>query len=72
VLFLCTNALLLVMEVTSPYFGWWHAFSLMSSMSFSFIGMGMLHFYSTRMIETVHLRQGGTHIDVNFLNAFFG
>ena len=71
VLFICGSAILLVLEITSPYFGWWHGFYLACSLGFSFIGSGMLHRYSSRMIENLTVRKGGTHIDVKFMNAFF-
>lgn len=66
-----SQAFMLVTELTSPFFGWWHAFAAASGVGFSLIGSGMLHFYSTRMIETMHLLKGGQFVEVSYLNAFF-
>lgn len=70
VLGICSQAFMLVTELTSPFFGWWHAFAAASGCGFSLLGSGMLHFYSTRMIETMHLLKGGEYIEVTYLNAF--
>ena len=71
VLFISCNAFLLVMEIISPFFGWWHGISLLASMLLSLTGTRMLHYYSTRMVNSIWLHRNGQQVEVEFMNAFF-
>ena len=54
-LFISCGSFLLVMEIISPFFGWWHGISLLTSVMLSLTGTRMLHYYSTRMINSIWL-----------------
>ncbi|CAI2381021.1 unnamed protein product [Moneuplotes crassus] len=69
--FLCGNSVLLALELASPFFGYWHGVSLCLGISASFLYGGMLHYYSTRIIKNIYLKNDGEHVRVTYFNAFF-
>lgn len=69
--FIAGNTFLLVLEITSPFFGYWHGISLLTTVLLNLLGSRMLHYYSTRMINNMWVLQGGKHVEVEFMNAFF-
>ena len=52
-------------------FGWWHGISLLATIMLNLTGTRMLHYYSTRMVNTIWLHRNGHFVDIEFLNAFF-
>ena len=71
VFFFCGNSVLLVLEVINPFFGFWHSFSESMMILFSVSGSSLLQYYSKRMINDIWLEQDGSHVEVQFMNAFF-
>ena len=62
---------MLALEFISPFFGWWHGFSLSIGLILS-IGYGViLQYYSSKMVNSIHLSSDGKHAHVEFLNAFW-
>ena len=62
---------MLAFELSSPFFGWWHAISLCLGVGASAFYGGMLHYYSTRMIRNVYLKNDGETVRIQLFNAFF-
>lgn len=52
-------------------FGWWHGISLLATILLNLLGTRMLHYYSTRMVNSVWLHRNGQLVDIEFMNAFF-
>jgi len=71
VVFFSGNAILFAFELANPFFGFWHALSLLSSITASVIYGGMLHYYSSRFVSDIFLKSNGKQIRVKLLNAFF-
>jgi len=69
-LFTVGNSVLLLLEMTSPFFGWWHSFSLCASLFFTGSSSAMLQYYSKRMAENIYLLESGKMIEIEFFNAF--
>ena len=69
--FIAGNSLLLILEVTSPFFGYWHGMSLLATVLFNILGARMLNYYSSRMINNMWLTRDGKTVEVEFMNAFF-
>ena len=69
--FLCGNSILLALELASPFFGYWHGVSLCLGIGASFLYGGMLHFYSTKIIKNIYLKNDGETIRIKYFNAFF-
>ena len=69
--FLSGNSVLLALELTTPFFGWWHGMSLILGIGASCIYGAMLHYYSTRIIRNLYLKNDGETVRVEFFNAFF-
>ena len=69
--FIAGNTVLLILELTSPFFGYWHGLSLLATVLLNLLGSRMLNYYSTRMINSVWLLRDGKHVEVEFMNAFF-
>jgi len=63
--------MLLALEMSSPFFGWWHGFSLCLGIGTSFLYGGLLHYYSTRVIRNIYLKSDGETVRIEFYNAFF-
>ena len=70
VLFLAGNSVLYIMELTSPFFGYWHGVALLSTVLLNLIGARMLHYYSSRMVNNMWLHRDGKTVEVEFMNAF--
>ena len=69
--FIASNSVLFVLELTSPFFGYWHGVSLLSTVLLSLLGSRMLHYYSTRMINNIWIFKDGRNVEIEFMNAFF-
>ena len=69
--FIVGNSALLILEITSPFFGYWHGISLLSTVLINLSGSRMLHYYSTRMVNSMWLLKDGHTVEIEFLNAFF-
>ncbi|TNV71922.1 hypothetical protein FGO68_gene17578 [Halteria grandinella] len=69
--FIAGNSILLLLEIVSPFFGYWHGVSMGMTLFFSFMGGMMLNSYSTKMIQDIWLMPDGRHIEVTFFNAFW-
>lgn len=69
--FVISNSALLVLEVCSPFFGYWHGISLFSTVLLAMTGSRMLQYYSSRMVNNMWLLKDGKTIEVEFMNAFF-
>ena len=69
--FIGGNTMLLILELTSPFFGYWHGVSLLATVLLNLLGSRMLHYYSTRMINSMWLLRDGKTVEVEFMNAFF-
>eukprot|EP00347_Sterkiella_histriomuscorum_P011810 403371013 len=70
-IFIAGNSLLLLLEVLSPFFGYWHGVSLSMTLMFSLIGSFMIQHYSTRMINNIYILPDGQHIEIEYFNAFW-
>ena len=70
-LFIGGSSFLLVMEIISPFFGWWHGISLLATIMLNLTGTRVLHFYSTRMVNSLWLGTNGSQVEIEFMNAFF-
>lgn len=70
-MFIAGNTFLLILEVTSPFFGYWHGMSLLTTVMINLLGSRMLHHYSTRMVNNMWLLRDGKTIEIEFMNAFF-
>ncbi len=70
-LFVADNSLLLILEVTSPLFGYWHGVSLLTTVLLNLLGSRMLNHYSTRMVNSMCLLRDGKTVEIEFMNAFF-
>lgn len=62
---------LLILEVVSPFFGYWHGISLLTIVLINLGGARMLNHYSTRMINNLWLLKDGKTVEVQYMNAFF-
>ena len=71
VAFLCGNSILLALELASPFFGYWHGMSLLLGIGASFLYGGMLHYYSTRIVKNIYLKNDGETVRITYFNAFF-
>lgn len=69
--FIAGSSFLLVMEIISPFFGWWHGISLLATILLNLLGTRALHYYSTRMVNGIWLHRNGQLVDIEFMNAFF-
>jgi hypothetical protein len=69
--FIGGNSFLLILEVTSPFFGYFHGMSLLTTVLLNLLGSRMLNHYSTRMVNSMWLMRDGKHVEVEFMNAFF-
>lgn len=69
--FIGGNTMLLILELTSPFFGYWHGMSLLATVLLNLLGSRMLHYYSTRMINNLWLLRDGKTVEVEFMSAFF-
>ena len=63
--------MLLILELVSPFFGYWHGVSLLATVLLNLLGSRMLHFYSTRMVNNMWLLRDGKTVEIEFMNAFF-
>jgi len=70
-LFIGGNSALLVLELVSPFFGYWHGVSLLATVLLNLLGSRMLHYYSTRMVNNMWLLRDGKTVEIEFMNAFF-
>ena len=55
---------LLILEVVSPFFGYWHGISLLTIVLINLGGARMLNHYSTRMINNLWLLKDGKTVEV--------
>jgi len=69
--FIGGNSLLLILELTSPFFGYWHGVSLLTTVLINLLGSRMLHYYSTRMINNIWILRDGKTVEIELMNAFF-
>lgn len=70
-LFIGGNSFLLILELTSPFFGYWHGMSLLVTVMLNFLGARMLNYYSSRMVNGMWLLRDGKRVEIEFMNAFF-
>ncbi|CDW75092.1 UNKNOWN [Stylonychia lemnae] len=70
-IFIAGNSLLLLLEVLSPFFGYWHGVSLSMTLLFSFIGTYMIQYYSTRLIHDIYIIKDGKFCEVTYYNALW-
>jgi len=70
-IFIAGNTFLLILEVTSPFFGYWHGMSLLTTVMLNLLGSRMLNHYSSRMVNNMWLLRDGKHVEVELMNAFF-
>ena len=70
VLFIAGNGFLLITEIVSPFFGYWHGVSLLATVLFNLLGTRMLNYYSTRMCNNIYLLKDGKHVEIELMNAF--
>ena len=63
--------MLLILELVSPFFGYWHGVSLLATVLLNLLGSRMLHYYSTRMVNNMWLLRDGKTVEIEFMNAFF-
>ncbi len=69
--FVMSNSALLVLEVCSPFFGYWHGVSLLTTVLLALSGSRMLQYYSSRMVNNMWLMKDGKTVEIEFMNAFF-
>jgi hypothetical protein len=69
--FIGGNTFLLILEVTSPFFGYWHGMSLLTTVLLNLLGSRMLNHYSSRMVNNMWLLKDGKNVEIEFMNAFF-
>ena len=70
-MFIGGNTMLLILELVSPFFGYWHGVSLLATVLLNLLGSRMLHYYSTRMVNNLWLLRDGKTVEIEFMNAFF-
>lgn len=70
VFFITGNSILLIMEVVSPFFGYWHGVSMLATVLASLTSARVLHHYSNRMVHNMWLLKDGNMVEVEFFSAF--
>lgn len=71
ILLVTSNSTLLALELTTPFFGWWHGMSLIAGIGSSVLFGAGLHVYSQKFVHEIFLKKDGKTIWVDYLNAFF-
>jgi hypothetical protein len=69
--FIGGNSFLLLLELTSPFFGYFHGMTLLTTVLLNLLGSRMLNYYSSKMVNSIWLLRDGKNVEVEFMNAFF-
>lgn len=58
-------------QMITKVFGGWNGFSFGLSTTLGFAGFALLHLFSRRTIEEIHLLKSGDFVEIKYYNAFW-